>query len=63
MVVHDGKTADGDCEDLGKFLQSILRPFFAVERFLTGVERGFAKQARAAGRLGAAESRKVTGDR
>ena len=30
MVIHDGKPADGDGEDIRKFLESLFDPFFAV---------------------------------
>ena len=32
MVIHDREPADGDCEDIRKFLSSKFDPFFAVER-------------------------------
>ena len=52
VVIHDGKPADADGEDTRKFLQAIFDPFFAVERFLAGVERGFAQQQCAADTAG-----------
>jgi hypothetical protein len=32
VVIHDREAADGNGEDLGKFFESAVDPFFAVER-------------------------------
>ena len=52
VVVHDGKPADGDGEEIRKFLQAKFDPFFAVARFLAAVERDFAQQECAADTAG-----------
>ena len=39
MIVHHREPADGDREDIGKFLQSTFDPFFAVEWSIVEQER------------------------
>ena len=52
VVIHDRETADGDREDIRKFLQSKFDPFFAVESRVAVVDRCFAEQEGAADATG-----------